>query len=233
MNIDDPSLSKQFWELPTLAAIKDANSNYIAATKAAAEFLFGKTKPHAVIGLRDEDIPGEASTFSEVFKAQDKIIMTKGQNKSILDINIWASGTMRIMLTTKQRYVDINGQFGVYFSSLELTGDHLLKVAKLLCQDKKFISSQGCSYEIVESFNERQLTSKETECLYYLIRGYTAKMIARVLLISYRTVENHIEQLKIKFKCNTKAELIDKAISSGCLYLLVKSFISKPISIIL
>lgn len=58
-------------------------------------------------------------------------------------------------------------------------------------------------------------------------------MIARILLISPRTVENYIEQLKIKFNCNSKSELIDKAISSGCLYLLIKSFLSTPMSIIL
>lgn len=53
-------------------------------------------------------------------------------------------------------------------------------------------------------------TGRELECVSLLTNGNTAKMSARVLGISERTVERHIENLKIKLKVNYKAELISK-----------------------
>lgn len=55
------------------------------------------------------------------------------------------------------------------------------------------------------------LTKCEMECLYFTMRGKTAKQIARVLGKSYRTVEEQITQLKKKLQVPCKADLIEKA----------------------
>lgn len=60
----------------------------------------------------------------------------------------------------------------------------------------------------------RYLTQRQFDVLKYLILGYTAKKIGLALDISYRTVENYVETLKLKLCCNTKSELIEKAIKS-------------------
>ncbi len=59
------------------------------------------------------------------------------------------------------------------------------------------------------------LTSKQLGCIIYLIEGKTAKEIAKILRISYRTVEGHINKLKIRFNCNTKNQLISKLLKNG------------------
>lgn len=53
-------------------------------------------------------------------------------------------------------------------------------------------------------------TVRELECVVLLTSGNTAKMSARILGISERTVERHIENLKIKLQVHYKAELISK-----------------------
>lgn len=53
-----------------------------------------------------------------------------------------------------------------------------------------------------------KLSSRELDVLSYLSRGKTAKEIGMQLAISRRTVEHHIENIKIKTNCNSKAELI-------------------------
>lgn len=58
----------------------------------------------------------------------------------------------------------------------------------------------------------QRISSRESECLFYLIRGNTAKEIARQLSLSYRTVEQHIDSLKRKFSCRNKSELISYAL---------------------
>ena len=53
------------------------------------------------------------------------------------------------------------------------------------------------------------LTKREWECLKHIAHGRTAKEIARILLISYRTVESYIDNVKQKVGCNSKSELSD------------------------
>ncbi len=55
-----------------------------------------------------------------------------------------------------------------------------------------------------------KFTPRELACLKYLSTGQTAKQIARSMLISPRTVEAHIENMKIKLGCHTRLELISK-----------------------
>ena len=60
------------------------------------------------------------------------------------------------------------------------------------------------------SINGRKtyLTAREVECLGELTTGSTAKMIARKLNISPRTVEAHIANIKQKLDCHHKSQLI-------------------------
>lgn len=61
---------------------------------------------------------------------------------------------------------------------------------------------------------ETRLTTRESEILHYLVRGYSAKSTAARLNISFRTVESHIDNIKTKLDVETKAELINKVISN-------------------
>lgn len=56
-----------------------------------------------------------------------------------------------------------------------------------------------------------ELTSREKECLCLLVMGKTAKQTALVMHISARTVEFHLNNIKDKFACRTKLELMSKA----------------------
>ncbi len=59
------------------------------------------------------------------------------------------------------------------------------------------------------------LTPREEECLYLILRGHTAKGMARVLEVSVRTVEFHVDNLKRKLKCFRKNQLVHTAIAQG------------------
>ena len=80
------------------------------------------------------------------------------------------------------------------------------------------------SYPISLYQNETPLTKQETACLFYLLRGKTAESIAKLLHRSRRTIECHIDHIKLKFKCRTKEELIEKSIEMGFLNILPPTF---------
>lgn len=63
--------------------------------------------------------------------------------------------------------------------------------------------------EIVGVGRPYGLSNRELQCLSYLSSGKTAKEIARILNISFRTVEAHICNLRLKTSCQTKNELIN------------------------
>jgi DNA-binding CsgD family transcriptional regulator len=59
-----------------------------------------------------------------------------------------------------------------------------------------------------------ELTTRENECLYYLLAGKSAKQTAAILNISQRTVEFHLDNIKLKAGCRTKIELAGKVKAS-------------------
>jgi len=58
--------------------------------------------------------------------------------------------------------------------------------------------------------NSLSLTPQEIKVAYHMLNGKTAKETARLLSISHRTVERHLENIKIKFNCRNKFELVNK-----------------------
>ena len=57
-------------------------------------------------------------------------------------------------------------------------------------------------------FSGIYLTPREVDCLNALATGRTVKVVARDLDLSHRTVEFYLKNLKTKFGCATKCELL-------------------------
>lgn len=77
-------------------------------------------------------------------------------------------------------------------------------ITKTLDSGLKLNSTQAVSDETIF----KSLTSRELDCLRLVARGYTSKEIARALSLSFRTVENYCERLKIKLNCRRKQDII-------------------------
>lgn len=108
--------------------------------------------------------------------------------------------------------------------AVEVINPSLLEISHLLL--KSDISGNSCYYSVGNVDNKTLLTNRESECLFYIIRGKSAKSIARILNISFRTVEVYLEKLKTKFNCKTKSDLIDQAIHNGYMNIVPKSVFS-------
>lgn len=60
-----------------------------------------------------------------------------------------------------------------------------------------------------------ELTEREIEILRYVAMGMTAKEIAADLVISHRTVQNHVQNILGKLHLHNRVELTRFAISRG------------------
>jgi LuxR family transcriptional regulator of spore coat protein len=61
------------------------------------------------------------------------------------------------------------------------------------------------------------LSAREQEVLEGIAAGLSAKQVARALIISPRTVERHIENIRVKMQARNTAHLIARAFSIGAL----------------
>jgi len=72
--------------------------------------------------------------------------------------------------------------------------------------------------EIGKDFYRNQLTKREKEILQYVVLGCTAKKIGQLLNISFRTVEAHINNLKLKLHCDSKSDIVFIVMKSGLIH---------------
>ena len=59
------------------------------------------------------------------------------------------------------------------------------------------------------------LTAQENRCVEYLLKGYKYKAIAQAMNLSVRTVEFYFNNIKQKFLCKKKAELVSLFKNNG------------------
>lgn len=105
----------------------------------------------------------------------------------------------------------LQGTFGISI----VLGEHSLADAITQLSDLGLLSKNASQDQTIKlNLGNVLLTPRETECLEYTVKGFTAKQIAKKLHISSRTVEDYINQVKIKLDVSTKQEMIQKLLSS-------------------
>lgn len=100
--------------------------------------------------------------------------------------------------------------------SLKAFKSKLLIEKKWMLHDKnlhKFINFHH-KQNFRKSNIENNLTPRESQCASHLIQGQNTKKIAGILHISKRTVEKHIENLRIKMQAQSRVELVAKLLKN-------------------
>lgn len=64
-------------------------------------------------------------------------------------------------------------------------------------------------------FTKEKLSKRELQIFFYVVRGYSAKMIAKKLNISHRTVETHISSVKSKLQLHNSRDIVEFAFAHG------------------
>ncbi len=108
--------------------------------------------------------------------------------------------------------LDVLKKFSLHFKKV---ASHILKKCesnKIIPVDASFLSQN----RLRNILNRRStlvqstLSERELDCAKYLLMGKPMREIAEQLLISPRTVETHVENIKNKLGCNKKSEVISK-----------------------
>lgn len=196
---------------------KDINSVFLGCNKQTAK-LAGISKPEHILGCNDDDFIWGQGGAANIFQQEDKLLLE--QRTSILVLGRYKYGDEKIMLVVKKPLTNPSGQIIGTISQLsEIIDPHYGNIIKHLKSNNVKIN-QALQDNIINSFLKEDyaipnLTKRELNCLYYLFKGMSAKVIAHTLKISQRTVETHIIHMREKFHVRKTSELLVKACQKG------------------
>lgn len=212
----DLSLIAQLFDFYTL---KDLASRYTHMSDATAK-LIGFRKEDDCLGLDDRSINCPAVESAEAFMNQDQWVLRTQKKMVNLDIHHYADQP-HILLTTKTPYFQGEDLVGTFCGCTEWSSETMMRLCAALTElDRQYYPkhTRDRSYQLSELMIQDDLSPREMDCLFYLLRSKSAKEIGKRLKLSPRTVEWHLANIREKLHCTTKAEVIDRAISNGYLH---------------
>ncbi|MBL7480003.1 helix-turn-helix transcriptional regulator [Legionella bononiensis] len=194
--------------LPGYIGWKDLNRHYLGANKALLE-LKGFSDLEDFNGKTDEELSPWSIEENELFHQQDLSVLN-GKKVSTVHMD---SKTGEVYLLEKNPLTDPkNNVTGLIYYCRPCSKD---EVFQMLRQYDETLQLSGHHYTLIDHENKYELTNREYECVFLLIRGKSAKEIGTLLSLSKRTVESYIEHIKNKMDCKNKAEILVKAMLSG------------------
>ncbi len=211
----------------------DTNDRILGLNDNAVRLL-GFQSLEKAIGKTPYDLNCPAVESVEQFLEQDHYVIRTKKPLQILDIHPYADGSNRIWLTTKTPLLEDETVLGTMYQCQPLNVDLISRISQILInQDRYYSKSNQRSYNIVGKLKDYNLSPRQQECLYHLLRGKSASTIGQMLKLSKRTVESYIDEIKSKMHCDSKAELIEKSIDHGLLYCIPQNIISGNFSLML
>ncbi|MFA6036975.1 MAG: helix-turn-helix transcriptional regulator [Legionellales bacterium] len=179
---------------------KDKDSKYLKASDNIAN-LFGFKTIESLEGKSDYELcPMFARFADECINHDTEIITNRTRDAKLRIYN--DNDDIRIFLIDK-KLVKTNSTFIIEGLKLELTKDKFVRTLV-----------HGMNANAINlHYHHIMFSNRQSECLYYLLRGKTAPEIAQILSLSKRTVESYIEHIKYKMNVYNKSELIEKSFS--------------------
>jgi len=215
-------------QLPGLVCLHDQNSKLAYANQHAANLL-GYSSAEQCIDIDYADLKCDAAKDHLEFKKQDSFVFKKKACFDFLSYHPY-SDDWKLVIGKKSPLLDESGTLlGLISTWSDISDYRLIDLSRFLINSQRSFNSMRqkpfCMSIIPPGQDKFNLNSKQLNCLFFLIRGKTAKDIASILNLSFRTIEAYINQMKEIMDCKSKSELIEKAIVENYLTYLPSSLL--------
>lgn len=204
-------------QLPGVVCWQDMNSTFSGCNDAAFK-LFGFKSAEQMIGSTYFDFRCKAVESADRFLAYDKQIIKTQSALTLMIIDTFIHGETEAHLIIRKPIIQQQKMIGFIGHSLPISTNSLLKMsAKLATLDMQYHQNNVLqrSYVFKDRYGDIGISKRESECLFYLLRGKSIPEIANILHLSKRTVESYMEHIKIKMNCYSQAELCEKSVALG------------------
>lgn len=196
--------------------VKDCEFTFVECSQSWCNLL--KMPKKNILGCSDYDPPWEC--FADLYRQHDLEVLTKNQPITTFEPLMVDKNAALVSKALRQPIVDdemnVIGVLGIC-EAIPIKnglGELISVVARQDIKNKSLLDYAPKAYKPSSYAPEFKLTRRESECLFLLIRGKSAKEIALFFEISHRTVEAHIENIKQKMNVATRSELMTKAIDT-------------------
>lgn len=228
--MSEPSLgylAKVIQHLPTLSWIKNTDYRYIASSQRLIQLL-GCPSEDAFYEKDDFNQPW--AEYARLYRKEDEQVLTGDFLTFVHPAKLYTGQDILIITRKSPLYDENNTIQGIMGNITIATSPQLMQTISGLKKNDFELTAinryEPGRYCIAELVPKTTLSIRECECLFYLIRGETAAEIAKRLFISKRTVEKHIVNIKHKWDCRKKSEVIEKAIELGYVSFIPKAFLN-------
>lgn len=187
------------------AGWKDQNFIYQDVTENTPQ-LFNACRASDLIGRSEHDL--SQKFYADIYVRNDQKVLQSEKSWCGIEVADW-HGFGEIMVFSNKAPLfdrDFAKVIGVIF----------------LCYPVEFTDFSPNELNFIDQLIENnkpknpfKLTPREQQCLELIVSGLSAKEIARVMNISYRTVEFHVANMKEKMGCKNKAEMIVLALNGN------------------
>lgn len=192
-----------------LFSVKNADSRMLAFSMSHCHSQ-GFHNPHDFVGIHDTEILSPNVVQAAYYLEEDRIAKSTPGHRNYLVIG-------QHLLS---RHQSISGMFYQKYAEDKhiIANGFLLNWASIShifthCPPSACFSSNYLRYQVVDNIDT--LSVRESQTLYYAIRGLSQPMIANKLNLSPRTIETYYENLKYKLGIYHKAELLEYALAYG------------------
>jgi DNA-binding CsgD family transcriptional regulator len=213
---------------PLIFAEKNLDSVYQGVNDALLKAV-GVSEEH-MLGHTDYECSHNLSKIASKLVRLDHLTMSN-QGK-LIDLAIFedTQGKWSMLLNEKTPIINKEGKVtGLNLLGFSIPEPLFYVILSLIqpCQKKSLFKPQADVYLLSGQHSAFKLTPRQHECLFFLVRNKSAKEISEILDLSHRTVEDYLEEIKLKLNCISKSQLIDKAISHGYLFYLPDTLLSR------
>jgi len=226
-HIASGSLMEMVSSISGLTFVKDLQSRYLSCSEPLLKAL-GLSSVKEIQGKSDADLPW--SSYSDIYQNSDRVAQNIGSVKSRERTILFGIETS--VLVTKCLLKNDRGQKVAILGVIQVLSDpmHCPKLVDVFSQDRFFSETRKSDLNSMNTSLEL-LTPRESEVLFYVIRGKTANCIAKILGLSHRTIEMYVDSIKEKFSCRTKEQLIEKCFADGIVYFFPHSLTRKKVGV--
>lgn len=200
-------------ELDYHVYLKNKSGEYLECNLAQAK-RFGLKTGNDVLGRMDRDFDFFPSNQVQIVTRNDLEVMSQEKPKMVIELCTFVNRKPQPMFSIKFPFYNQAGKIlGVFGMSAPLDENNVFATTLPQVMLAQQVNSVETAQAEQKFSCQAKVSRREKECLYYLAQGMTAKEIARVLSLSPRTIEFYIENMKKKFNCSNRIELIAKAFS--------------------
>lgn len=221
-------------QMPGLVVVMDKNSKFVYSNEYTAE-MFGYSAADDMQGIDAYGMRCEAAKSASEFIEQDQYVLKKKKKLTVFDIHGYADGSVKTLLTKKSPLLVDGETEGTLCLCTEVHHNNISKISSaLINSDSQYHKDKSSrSYTINVSMGTNELSKREKDCIFYLLRGFSMKEIARYLNISWRTVESYVNNIKFKWGCQNKKAVVDCAVANGFLNYIPENLLAVNLSHVL